>query len=84
MDYQSNFDLDARNNIALFKEKFKDKETGKIRKNEHILYMESEPEIVAMAQNAGFIVQAKIDLIKLFFFIFIVFWLKSKTCFTAY
>ena len=67
MDYQSNFDLDARNNIALFKEKFKDKETGKIRKNEHILYMESEPEIVAMAQNAGFIVQAKIDLIKCFY-----------------
>ena len=67
MNYRSDFELDARNNVAVFKEKFKDTETGKIRKNEHVFYMESESEIVAMAQNAGFIVQSKIDLIKCYY-----------------
>lgn len=60
--YSSNFDIDTNNNIALFDEKFKFND-GKIRKQEHKLYMEPESDIVNMAQDVGFIVQGKIDMI---------------------
>ena len=63
-DYSSKFNLDADNNIATFDEKFKSKTDGKTRKNEHILYMEAEPDIITMAQNQGFIIRGKIDLLK--------------------
>jgi len=64
MDYVSNFDYQPDQNMAFFREKFVNKETGVVRKNEHHLYMETEDAILTMAQNAGFIVQGKIDLIK--------------------
>jgi SAM-dependent methyltransferase len=64
MDYTSNFDLDSNKNIATFNEKFKHKDSGKVRKNQHILYMDSEQDILTMAQNAGFIVEGKIDLLQ--------------------
>ena len=63
-DYVSNFDYQPDQNMAFFREKFVNKETGVVRKNEHHLYMETEDAILTMAQNAGFIVQGKIDLIK--------------------
>jgi hypothetical protein len=63
MEYVSNFSLNDRSNVATFEEKFKNKETGKVRKNEHTLYMEPDQEILTMAQNNGFVVQGKIDLI---------------------
>jgi SAM-dependent methyltransferase len=63
--YSANFELDDNKNSAKFVEKFKNKETGKIfRKQEHKMYMESEADILDMAKNAGFIMQGKIDLIK--------------------
>jgi len=62
MEYVSNFSLNSNNNVATFEEKFKHKESGKIRKNEHSLYMDSENDILTMAQNNGFIIQGKIDL----------------------
>jgi SAM-dependent methyltransferase len=61
--YSSNFELDSDNNIAKFIEKFKDDKDGKIRKQEHILYIPTEQEIINEAQNCGFIVESKIDLL---------------------
>jgi len=61
--YVANFENE--NNKAKFVEKFKNKDTGKIfRKNEHVMYMESEGDILKIAKQSGFIVQGKIDLIK--------------------
>lgn len=60
--YDSNFKLDD-NDIAIFDEKFKFND-GRIRKQEQILYMEDLPTIVNMAQEAGFLIHAKIDMVK--------------------
>ena len=63
--YNADFNLDNGKNSAKFVEKFKNKEDGKVfRKQEHEMYMESEQDILTIAKNAGFIVQGKIDLIK--------------------
>jgi SAM-dependent methyltransferase len=59
--YSSDFELDAPRNIATFHEKFKFND-GKVRKQEHTLYMESESDIINMAQDAGFIINGKIDM----------------------
>lgn len=61
--YSSNFELEPSKDIAIFNEKFKFND-GKIRKQEQTLYMEDTEEIINMAQEAGFILQAKIDLVK--------------------
>jgi SAM-dependent methyltransferase len=61
--YSSNFELDQKKNIAKFVEKFKDDDTGKTRRQEHVLYMESQEDILRQAQDAGFIIQGKIDLL---------------------
>jgi SAM-dependent methyltransferase len=62
-EYSSNFNLDTNQNIATFDEKFKF-EDGRTRKQQQKLYMEDTSTIVDIAQNSGFIVQAKIDLVK--------------------
>ena len=63
--YDSNFELNPGNNEAKFIEKFKNKKSGKVfRKQEHKMYMELEEDILRMAQDQGFIIQGKIDLIK--------------------
>jgi SAM-dependent methyltransferase len=62
--YNANFELDKNKNIGIFNEKFKFKDSGKVRKQEHILYMESEDDILTKAQDAGFIIEGKIDLVK--------------------
>jgi SAM-dependent methyltransferase len=61
--YTSNFNLDANNDIATFDEKFKFKD-GKVRKQQQVLYMEDTSAIVNMAQNSGFILQGKADMVK--------------------
>ena len=61
--YNADFKLDKQKNIAIFEEKFKN-DNGQVRKNEHILYMESQKDILFMAQEAGFILQGQADLIK--------------------
>ena len=61
--YTSNFNLDAKNDIATFDEKFKFKD-GKVRKQQQVLYMEDTSAIVKMAQNSGFILQGKADMVK--------------------
>lgn len=63
--YAANFELNDNNNTAKFVESFKNKKSGKVfRKQEHELYMEPYKEILAMAKDAGFIVQGKIDLLQ--------------------
>jgi SAM-dependent methyltransferase len=61
--YNADFQLDKPKNIAIFNEKFKN-DNGQVRKNEHVLYMESQKDILFMAQEAGFILQGQADLIK--------------------
>ena len=61
--YNANFNLDENNNIATFEEKFKFND-GHTRKQEQKLYMEDTATIVNMAQDCGFILQGKIDMVK--------------------
>ena len=61
--YNANFKLNENDDIAIFDEKFKFND-GKVRKQEHKLYMEDLPTIVNMAQEAGFILHAKVDMVK--------------------
>lgn len=61
--YNANFDLDENNNIATFSEKFKFND-GHTRKQEQKLYMEDTSTIVNMAQECGFILNAKFDMVK--------------------
>jgi len=61
--YNAEFDLDEQNNIAKFTEKFKNDKDGKVRKQEHTMYMPDLKEIVDEAQSSGFIVHGIIDLL---------------------
>ena len=61
--YNSNFRLNDNDETAIFDEKFKFN-NGKVRKQEQTLYMEDLPTIVNMAQDAGFLLHAKIDMVK--------------------
>jgi SAM-dependent methyltransferase len=61
--YNANFNLDENNNIATFEEKFKFND-GHTRKQEQNLYMEDASTIVNMAQDCGFILQGKLDMVK--------------------
>jgi hypothetical protein len=62
--YSADFKFDNGNNKAYFTEKIKNDGDGKVRKNEHILYMPDVQEIVDEAQASGFIVEGKIDLLQ--------------------
>jgi SAM-dependent methyltransferase len=62
--YTSHFNLDRNTDIAKFREKFEFKD-GRIKKQDHKLYMPSEKSIVNMAQSQGFIFQGIIDLINI-------------------
>jgi ubiquinone/menaquinone biosynthesis C-methylase UbiE len=61
--YAANFELNESKNEARFLEKFKNDSDGKVRRNEHTMYMPDLEEIVADVQNAGFILESKIDLV---------------------
>jgi SAM-dependent methyltransferase len=62
--YHADFQLDKSKNIAKFVEKFTEDKNGKVRKNEHDLYMDSQESILIQAQEAGFIIQGQVDLVK--------------------
>jgi SAM-dependent methyltransferase len=62
-NYESDFDFDNPK-IVKFKEIFTEKGTNRVRKQEHSLYMEDLEQILHIAQESGFIVIGKIDLIK--------------------
>jgi len=61
--YNSNFHLPENSVVATFQEKFTFND-GKVRTQDHVLYMEPLDTIINIAQDAGFIVQGKIDLMK--------------------
>ncbi|MFY7729909.1 MAG: class I SAM-dependent methyltransferase [Flavobacterium sp.] len=60
--YNANFKLHD-NNTATLDEKFKFRD-GRVRKQEQTLYIEDLPTIVQMAQDAGFILHAKMDMVQ--------------------
>jgi SAM-dependent methyltransferase len=60
--YNSNFKIND-NDTAVFEEKFKFND-GSVRKQEQTLYMEDLPTIVNMALDAGFVIHAKVDMVK--------------------
>jgi SAM-dependent methyltransferase len=62
--YSADFKLDKNNNKAIFEEKLKNDADGKVRKNEHVMYMSDIQEIVDEAQGCGFILDSKIDLLQ--------------------
>lgn len=62
--YSADFKLDNKNNKATFVEKFKNDADGKVRKNEHLMYMTDIQEIVDEAQGCGFILDSKEDLLQ--------------------
>ena len=61
--YNAKFDLDEKQDIAKFNEKFKMDDGSKSRKNEHILYMPEKEQIINEIQNVGFISEGIVDLI---------------------
>lgn len=64
MDYVANFDMVPNSDQAVFSEKFHNKDDNKTRKNKHTFKMETDKKIVELAKQAGFLLQGKIDLIK--------------------
>ena len=62
--YAANFELDDKNDAAKFSEKFKNDSDGKVRKQEHIMYMPDLTTITDEAQGVGFILEGKIDLLQ--------------------
>jgi len=60
-DYNAKFDLDKSKNVAKFTEKFSFKD-GKSRKNEHVMHMETQSAILQKAQDVGFILKDKLEL----------------------
>ena len=61
--YNSDFKFDKGANLATFDEKFKFN-NGNVRKQEQKLYMEDTQDILTIAQQSGFILQGKIDMVK--------------------
>jgi len=61
--YNSNFNYDESKKLATFEEKFKF-DDGRTRKQEQVMYMEDVNQIVAIAQQCGFTLQSKIDMVK--------------------
>jgi SAM-dependent methyltransferase len=62
--YSADFKLDKTKNQAMFEEKIKNDKDGKVRKHEHLMYMEDLDEIVDQAQGCGFILESKADLLQ--------------------
>lgn len=60
--YSSDFQLQPSNDIAIFNEKFKFND-GRVRRQEQTLYMEDTEHIINIAQDSGFILHSKIDLL---------------------
>jgi SAM-dependent methyltransferase len=63
LSYSADFQLNESTDIAKFVEKFKNDSDGKVRKNEHIMYMPNLDTIVNEVQQAGFILDSKVDLL---------------------
>ena len=62
LKYKASFNADLENDKAVFEEKFVDKGTGKVRRNEHVLYIPTQESIIATAKDVGFILTAQKEL----------------------
>lgn len=62
--YKRDFKYNKNDIISYFEETFKDNNSNKVRKNNHILYMETQKQILALAKEIGFIMKDSIDLVK--------------------
>lgn len=63
--YKSRFQVNTSEDIAYFKEEFRDDSSGKVRKHEHKLYMIPQKEILGIAKDVGFILKKKYDMVEL-------------------
>lgn len=68
-DYKADFELiPSGNNTgdinAILHETFKPKTKGKVIKNEHQFYMQTQSYILALAKETGFILHSKFDMVK--------------------
>lgn len=63
MSYLSEFIFDDKSDVGKFVEKFRNNADGKVRKQEHIMYMPSPTQINQIAQETGFILQAIVNLL---------------------
>jgi SAM-dependent methyltransferase len=61
--YKRDFKYNKNDTIAYFEETIKDNKSNKVRKNNHILYMEPQKDILALAKEVGFILKENIDLV---------------------
>ena len=61
--YKASYVPDPENDRSYFYETFKDDATKNTRKNEHILYMESQKDILTKAKSVGFIMQSTVNMI---------------------
>ena len=61
-DYKAEFEEIFPNDLAIFREVFKDKKSKRVRQHEHNLYMPKHESIIGVAKETGFIVTGKIDL----------------------
>ena len=62
-DYIADYKPDNPNNKAYFIEKFTDKKTNNIRKHRHTLYIPTLKQILQFANDTGFKLNGKIDLV---------------------
>jgi hypothetical protein len=60
--YKANFNI--KNDKAEFVETFTHKKNGDVRKHTHDLYMETQKQILSMAQTAGFIMNSQSEMKK--------------------
>lgn len=62
-EYKSNFDFKFEDDLAILNETFKFNKDGRVRKNEHKFYMETQNTILGMAKDSGFIFSAEISML---------------------
>lgn len=65
-NYTSQFIVEDKkqNDVSIFKETFKNKKTGAIRNQEHMLYIEPIEETIDVAKSEGFVLVSRIDLLQ--------------------
>ena len=61
--YKANFELEKNRNVGHFKEIFKYDKSGKIRENQHLLYMDTQKHILSLAKSVGFVMKGKVDMV---------------------
>lgn len=61
--YKADFKYKQGSNEAHFIETFTDDKTGNVRKNDNTIYMNSQSDILNLAKNVGFIMQAQLDMV---------------------